>query len=95
MGEETEAGQCLAETSWRGKHKQTVSDSSAGSEGGGRGEVNHVLIREGHCKTGTHLLLKIVYVLVFSLMHEYINIVYKQYVVSPDILLISILAAPF
>lgn len=38
VGEEREACQHFVQTSWRGKHKQTASDSSRGSEGGKREE---------------------------------------------------------
>lgn len=39
VGEESEARQCFVQISWRGKHKQTVLDSSTGSEGEERGEL--------------------------------------------------------
>lgn len=38
VGEESEARQHLFRTSWRGKHKQTASDSLRDSEGGKREE---------------------------------------------------------
>lgn len=38
VGEESEACQHFVQTSWRGKHKQTASDSSRGSEGEKREE---------------------------------------------------------
>lgn len=44
VGEEREARQQFAQTSWRGKHKQTASDSSRGSGGvRRRGEAKHDL----------------------------------------------------
>lgn len=50
VGEEREARQHLFLTSWRGKHKQTASDSLRESKGGKRGE------RRGIGKQGSGLI---------------------------------------